>query len=217
MNYKRVTKKQSKIARSRAHRILCDLHVQLKDKYRFATRLVGSAAWGTIIEDINGEYDLDYQILLTKNCTEYKNTQYDNPTKIKADFLKAFNAIKNEDETFEDSTTAITLRNKDNKPYHIDFVIIKTFPENNLIIRRNNKQETPSINEYTWNELPRFNEAYDKFKTLMPKEKQDLIVNHVIPKKIREKAKSDSDPTKISSSELFVMEINNYVNKRKNS
>ena len=55
MNYKRVTKKQSKIARCRAHKILSDLHVQLKNEYRFATKLVGSATWGTIIEDKNGE------------------------------------------------------------------------------------------------------------------------------------------------------------------
>ena len=209
--YKRITKKQSSIARQRATKIIDAVRKTLKTKYVFVHRLVGSAAWGTMIEDENGEYDLDYQLILTTNSPVYKQTQrFPTPTEIKKDFLAAFEKVKKGRETFQNSTTAITLINKDGKPYHIDFVIIKTFPENNYIIRRNNKKETPAKNEFTWNELRNWNDAYDFFRALSPAEKQNLIENKIIPAKRKEKGKSENDPTKISSSALFVREVNNY-------
>lgn len=164
-----------------------------------------------MIEDDKGEYDLDYQMLLSKNSPLYKkNGDFPNPATIKQDFISAFTKCLKGKENIEDSTTAITLINADGKPYHIDFVIIKTFPENNLIIRRNNKKETPSINEYTWNQLPQWNEAYSYFKSLPPAENQYLIEEIIIPQKQKEKAKAEDDPTKISSAALFVREVNNY-------
>ena len=208
--FKRVTKNQSSIARQRANKILREVQNVLKDKYRFSTRLVGSGAWGTMIEDENGEYDLDYQILLTKNSKVYKENELGNPTQIKQDFISAFNKSLNLKEKTENSTTAITLINTDDKPYHIDFVIIRLYPENHEIIKRNNKSETPTINENTWNELPQWNEAYDYFKNLPVNEKLHLIENIIIPKKQEEKAKPENDPTKISSAQLFVREVNNY-------
>ena len=210
-NYKRITKRQSSIARQRANAIIRDVQLELKDKYVFAPRLVGSGAWGTMIEDAKGEYDLDYQLLLTPNSPLYKkDKQFPTPTQIKKDFISAFEKWKKGKEVFKNSTTAITLINKDGKPYHIDFVIIKTFPNNNYIIRRNNKKETPSINEFTWNELPQWNDAYKYFKSLPHKDKQYLIEEIIIPAKQIEKAKSENDNTKISSSALFVREVNNY-------
>ena len=208
--YKRITKKQSSIARQRANKILREVQGVLKSKYTFATRLVGSGAWGTMIEDENGEYDLDYQILLTKNSKLYKENEFDNPTRIKQDFISAFDKCLNKNEKIENSTTAITLINTDGKPYHIDFVIIRLYPENHEIIRRNNKSETPTLNENTWNKLPQWNEAYDYFKSLHPEDKQHLIEDIIIPKKQEEKAKQENDPTKISSAKLFIMEVNNY-------
>lgn len=209
--FKRVTKKQCAIARQRANALLHDVQKALKDKYKFAVRLVGSGAWGTMIENDKGEYDLDYQILLSKNSPIYKkNGDFPNPTEIKNDFISVFKKYLKDKEDIENSTTAITLENKDGKPYHIDFVIIKTLPENNLIIRRNNKKETLQHNEFTWNELPKWNDAYSYFKTLPPAEKQNLIEKIIIPKKQVEKAKNENDASKISSSELFIREVNNY-------
>ena len=77
--------------------------------------------------------------------------------------------------------------------------------------KRNNKKEVPSKNEFTWNELPQLSEAYIKFKDLSPNDKRDLIENHIIPAKCREKSKSDNDETKISSVQVFVREVNNYA------
>lgn len=209
--YKRITKKQSAIARRRAHALIQDVQKQLKDKYKFAVKLVGSGAWGTMIEDENGNYDLDYQLLLTTNSHVYKEDgDFPAPTEIKSDFISAFQKSLKGEENIEDSTTAITLINNDEKKYSIDFVIIKTYPQNDLIIRRNNKKETPHKNEYTWNELPKFNEAYTFFKSLPAEEKKMLIEDIIIPAKQKEKAKSEDDESKISSAQLFVREVNNY-------
>lgn len=209
--FKRVTRKQCSIARKRANVLLHDVQKNLKDKYKFAVRMVGSGAWGTMIEDNKSEYDLDYQILLSKNSPLYKkNGNFPNPTSMKQDFISAFDKCLKGKEKIENSTTAITLINEDSKSYHIDFVIIKLLPNNSEIIRRNNKKETPSLNEFTWNQLPQWNEAYNYFKSLPPKEKQYLIEKIIIPKKQAEKAKAENDLTKISSSELFVREVNNY-------
>lgn len=216
--YQRITRKQCSIARRRVSVLIQSVQKLLKDKYVFAPRLVGSGAWGTMIEDENGEYDLDYQLLLTENSPLYnKDTNsFPPPTIIKQDFLSAFEKSKKDTETFENSTTAITLINKDGKPYHIDFVIIKTFPQNEFIIRRNNKQETPEHNEFTWNRLPQWKDAYKFFKRLSPQKKKHLIEKIIIPAKQQEKAKPETDKTKISSSALFVREVNNYRCQQKN-
>lgn len=209
--YKRVTRKQCATARQRANAIISSVQQKLQVKYKFTPRLVGSGKWGTMIEDASGEYDLDYQLLLTANSPICKKDgKFPTPTQIKNDFFSAFEKSKKGKEVFENSTTAITLTNNDDKPYHIDFVIIKTYPDNDYIIRRNNKKETPSNNEFTWNELPQWNEAYKYFKSLSPQEKQHLIEDIIIPAKQKEKAKSENDPTKLSSSALFVREVNNY-------
>ena len=209
--FKRVTKKQCAIARQRAHALLHDVQKALNKKYKFAVRLVGSGAWGTMIEDGKGEYDFDYQMLLSKNSLLYKkNGDFPNPTEIKNDFISGFEKCLKGKEKIENSTTAITLTNEDGKPYHIDFVIIKTLPENNFIIRRNNKKESPQRNEFTWDELPQWNEAYSYFKSLSPNEKRHLIEKIIIPKKQKEKSKPENDASKISSSELFIREVNNY-------
>lgn len=217
MGFKRVSKKECRVARQRALKLLNIVQRELSKKYSFTFRLVGSGKWGTMVKDEKGHYDLDYQILLTKNSKEYKNNKLKYATEIKQDFIGAFNKHISKNEIIENSTTAITLTNTNGHHFHIDFVVIKLFPNNNLIIRRNNKKETPSKNEFTWNELPQLNEAYIKFKKLSPNEKQDLIENYIIPAKCREKSKDESDKTKISSAQVFVREVNNYGGiKRKN-
>ncbi len=217
MRFQRVSKKECRVARQRALKLLNVVQRELSKKYKFTFRLVGSGKWGTMVKDEKGHYDLDYQILLTKNSKEYQNNQLKDATEIKQDFIGAFNKYISKNEEIENSTTAITLINKDGYHFHIDFVIIKLFPNNNLIIRRNNKIETPSINEFTWNELSKLNDAYIKFKRLLPNERRDLIENYIIPAKCKEKSKNENDETKISSVQVFVREVNNYGGiKRKN-
>lgn len=145
--------------------------------------MAGSGNWGTIIADKDGHYDLDYQIILTHNSKVYKEAgSFKNPTKIKSDFLNAFNSFRTKGESFQDPTTAITLVNKDGEqPYTIDFVIIDGTPfSDNLptcsqIIKRNISKEDSSKDLKTWNKLTKVSRAYGYFKTLNPYEKRDVI------------------------------------------
>ena len=214
--FERVSWKECSIARQRATKIIKDVQALLRKKYIFSPHLVGSGNWGTMIKDDKGEYDLDYQLVLTHNSSEYKKNGLKDPTQIKNDFIRAFREAAKATEIIQDSTTAITLVNKDGKPFHIDFVIIKPDGNGFQIIRRNNARHS-SINEYTWNKLPNPNKAYGLFNALTPEEKKHLIEDILIPRKIKEKAKREDDLTKISSCSLFIREINNYyANRTKN-
>ncbi len=71
----RVSKKKCKIARQRAHTLIGKVQKQLKDQYKFNYRLVGSGKWGTMIKDKDEKYDLDYQLILTKNSPYYKKNK----------------------------------------------------------------------------------------------------------------------------------------------
>ena len=101
-------------------------------------------------KDENGKYDLDYQIILTKNSKQGDG----NPTKIKADFFQAFTDCKKTNEKVENSTTVVTVRSSKTQgefgAYHekffSDFVIISI--DESKRIRRN------APNQYTWVELP---------------------------------------------------------------
>lgn len=208
--FERVTWKECAIARRRATKIISDVQELLRDNYIFTSRLVGSGKWDTMIKDEKGEYDLDYQLILTHNS----GASLKNPTQIKNDFVRAFQKMATRFERIENSTTAITLINEDNKPFHIDFVIIKQDENDFYIIRRNNKIHS-SVNEFTWNQLPKYKDAYTIFKSLKAKEKQHLIEEIIIPMKQKEKAKKENDPTKVSSCALFIREVNNYYADRR--
>lgn len=210
-NMKRVTKKESALARQFGDKLIKKLRDGLKDHYKFDVRLVGSARWNIILKEEGKMWDVDYQILLSNNSKEYKENSFSKPTKIKEDFFNYFNNYFNSRNGFrvENSTTAITILNKNNG-YSFDFVIIK---DKNQIIRRNNSDAT-GRNSFTWNKLKKYNEAYNKFNSLSPTNKNDLIENYILPRKKKEKAKHDNDPTKRSSCELFIEEVNNYVSAR---
>lgn len=213
---KRVHKKEINKSLEQARSIISDLHqyFNVGKQYKFTERLVGSAKWNIVLKDNDGFYDLDYQLLLTKNSKKIKN--YDKKvekkteaTMIKEDFFNYMNDKYSDREKYElqNSITAITFIHKKAK-FSIDFVLIKSLPDNNQIIRRDNLKENPTINRYVWNELANNNKAYQKFKRLTPKQKEDVIENHILPRKIQEKDKND--PTLISSSRIFKEEVNNY-------
>lgn len=214
---KRVTKKQSSQARNFANKLLKELQKELKIKYKFTTKLVGSAKYNTILKDEDGWFDVDYQIILTKNSKEYKKNCLSNSTGIKEDFFNFFNEKYKNNKYFkvENSTTAITLIDYSHK-FSFDFVIIKLYPDNNEIIRRNNKCNSTK-NEYTWNKLSDLNDAYSIFNDMNSTDKIVLIEEYILPRKIKEKKKFDTDQTKRTSVEVFIEEVNNYEFRRKNN
>lgn len=201
----RISRKEQKIARTRANRLLCDLRKKLKGTYKMTFRLAGSGSWGTMVRDPNGKYDLDYQIIITKNSKDYEKSVINGPRHVKDTIRSAFDTLRNKGESFENSTTAITLVNKNESvPYSIDFVIL-TEIDGRMNIIKQNKHVNPPI--YTWNQLPQhFDKTYRYFKGLEPEEKRKII-DKVIIRKCKEKYHSNSD---ISSSEILVQEINKH-------
>lgn len=208
---KRVYRKQTKTVRLFIEKMVRKLKSDLKNSYIFDCRLVGSAKWNTTITDVNGFWDLDYQIILSYDSKEYKLTQFRSPKKIKTDFITVFNKLFLSKNGFrvENSTSAITLINNNSK-YSVDFVIIF----NNQIIRRNN--DAIGNQCYTWNKLPDHSKTYRKFINLKPEEKIDLIETYILPRKIKAKTKDKNDPKRETSYEIFLQEVNNYVARKRN-
>ena len=172
-------------------------------------RIAGSGCWGTMVKRPDGSYDLDYQIFITHNSKDFENIVIKHPEIVKNDIRAAFDNLKNKGESFKDSTTAITLINKNESVhYSIDFVIITDIDGKSNIIRQDKKSRPP---RYFWNELPsRYNESYAFFKQLDWRGKKE-IVDKVIIRKCQEMHKQIPDK---SSSELLIEEINNHVRKR---
>ena len=160
-----------------------------------------------MIQDNNGKYDLDYQIVLTNNCKGSLK-----PTDIKKAFLRAFTDCSNKNERVEDSTTVVTVRcSKNNGPFDahqekfsFDFVIIDNTESKR--IRRN------GLNEYTWVELPsKNNYIYQRFNALDGNEQRQLLEEFVMPRVMKEKQKAENQ--RIASVDIFYEGVNNYYNK----
>jgi len=208
MGAKLVSHTESKEARQRATKLIEDIkeHAKIKGRYKFNHRLIGSGERRCIVKDAKGKYDLDYQIILTKNSKQGDN----NPTQIKADFFQAFSDCKNSNEKVENSTTVVTIRTSKNQgafdfskeKFSFDFVIISIDESNR--IRRN------APNAYTWVQLPSKNSyIYKKFNSLSADDQRMLLEEYILPRVIDEKNKDES--RRISSVHIFYEEVNNRV------
>ena len=61
------------------------------------------------------------------------------------------------------------------------------------------------------------NDAYSIFNDMNNIDKIVLIEEYILPRKIKEKKKPDTDQTKRTSVEVFIEEVNNYEFRRKNN
>lgn len=201
-----------KEARARAQKLIHDVrkHPSIHKHYKFILRPIGSQSRRCIIKDNHGKYDLDYQIILTKNSKDGDS----NPTAIKKAFLRAFTECRNENEKVEDSTTVVTVRCSKNQgkfdtlkeKFSFDFVIISIDEEKR--IRRNGKSE------YTWNELPSRNSyIYERYKRMSGTQQRELLEKYLIPRIIEEKQKDES--LRCPTIDLFYQEVNNYYKRNK--
>ena len=206
----RITRREQRIARTRANCLLQDMRRSLKGKYKMTFRIAGSGCWGTMVKKPDGSYDLDYQIFITHNSKDY-DTVLKDPKKVKNDIREAFNNIDNNRGSFKDSTTAITLIDKqESVPYTIDFVIITVNSSGKPQIIRQDKKSNPP--RYFWNELPsKYNESYAYFKSLDWREKKE-ITDKVIERKCKKIYGKGSDDK--TSSEILIEEINNHANSK---
>ena len=210
---KLVSRKSSSEARQRADKIIRDVrkHKKIKGYYKFFVRPIGSQTRRCIVQDTNGKYDLDYQIVLTKNSKVSENET----TRIKTDFLSAFTDSANANEKVEDSTTVITVRcsKSDDKfvsaleKFSFDFVIINS--DEDKRIRRNGN------NKYTWVELPsKDSYIYKKFKKMNAFSQRDMLENYLLPRIIEEKKKDES--CRKATIDLFYQAVNNYNSNKVN-
>ena len=202
--FKLVTKKASSEARQRADRIIHDVRKLLGKEYIFFCRPIGSQTRRCIVQNKNGKYDLDYQIVLTQ-----KSKRDLDPTSIKKRFLWAFTSVRNKNEKVEDSTTVITVRcskeegrfNTKTEKFSFDFVIIS--PDETCRIRRNGN------NQYTWVQLPtKHTDIYERYNALAVAHQRDLLEKYVLPKIIREKQKDESQ--RRATIDIFLEGVNNY-------
>lgn len=205
---KLVTKKASSEARQRADKIIRDVHKKLGKEYKFFCCPIGSQTRRCIVQDKNGKYDLDYQIVLTQNSKGDLD-----PTSIKKRFLWAFTSVRNKNEKVEDSTTVITVRcskdgckfNVETEKFSFDFVIIN--PDETCRIRRNGE------NQYTWVQLPtKHTEIYNRYKAMSFEQQKDLLENYLLPKIVKEKQKDESQ--RRATIDIFLEEVNNYLRRR---
>ena len=208
---KLVTMKASSEARQRADKLIRDVrkHPKIKGHYKFFVRPIGSQTRRCIVQDANGKYDLDFQIVLTKNS----KVDESETTRIKTDFLRAFTDSANVNEKVEDSTTVVTVRCSknsdkfiaDKEKFSFDFVIISSGEDKR--IRRNGQ------NQYTWVELPSKNSyIYEKFKKMDAYKQRDMLENDLLLKIIKEKAKPEDK--RVATIDLFYQAVNNYNNKK---
>lgn len=168
--YEYVSKKQQSLARSIANNVFTELHRALQGEYRFQHMLVGSGKKGTVIRDAEGRFDLDYQLILTRNSVVFVKKGKFDPSETKQRFKGEIQRILKSNR-LEDSTTAITLNDEDSD-FSIDFVIIDGTDDSKWkIIRRNNKS---SRNEYTWNEMPDAKGCSEYYASLEDSERSEL-------------------------------------------
>ncbi len=193
-------------ARARANKLVLDVrkHKKIHKLYKFNIKLIGSQKRRCVIQDSNGKYDLDFQIVLTNNCKGSLK-----PTDIKKAFLCAFTECANNNEKVEDSTTVVTVRcSKSNhkfdpslEKFSFDFVIID--PTESKRIRRNGKDK------YTWVELPSKNTyIYERFNKLDGNTQRQLLEECVIPLVIKEKNKEEN--IRKPTIDIFYEGVNNF-------
>ncbi len=186
MSCKYVSKNNSKIATTRANKIIKDMRKVLDKGYKFEVKAVGSNVTRTTVKTQNEYFDVDYQLILTNNSVNINK-----PTIVREDFLKAIKEGENKGERIEQSTSCITVVAYENG-YEIDFPIIRKIDNKKQIARRNNKSETPHKNEYSWEKCKDFTKAHVTYNGFSS-EMKEKVKQEVIKNKCSEKSKLKGD------------------------
>jgi hypothetical protein len=117
MIFEVLTNEETKVARNEFIQIIKEVRELLSKKYKFIIKSAGSDKYNFNIRNSNGEYDLDYLMILTKNSeSEYYPN---NPTKIRNEIFQTFQDVvqrkKYQTYNTEESTSVITLIKMDEK------------------------------------------------------------------------------------------------------
>lgn len=207
----RVTKKVSREPREEFEVIIKDVRKSLKNLYKFNISLNGSAKFNCITRDINGSFDIDYQMILTKNC---KSSSYPkDTTNVRNEIFNAFKENVPKDYRLEASKSVITLIKvrSGERLWSYDICILKELNSIDLCYLGRNSNGNDGGNSYTWCPLKNYLESFEKFKSLDFKEKVWLIEEKILPRKIKMKKIEENNPLWRSSIQVFVEEVNNFV------
>ena len=201
MNLKYMTKAEAKQDKSyfieRADKIR---ETAKTDGFSIQFKLVGSSKRNMILRNENDEiahYDYDYQLWIDKN------KKAKTPKEIKEYFLDLFREqFPKPDWKVEDSTAAITIKNKVNKNDY-DVAIIETNKETS---KPNILKHYKENNEYTWEEIRDYENHREELKTI--KGSQDW-------NELRDKYKNkkENNEASIESYLLFIEAVHDVAQK----
>lgn len=208
-NFQYISKHDEKVvsAYNNLIKILKNVQNEIRDKFTFQYKIVGSYSRNMITYDSKSNigFDLDVNIYPNDDFNEYS------PQEIKTTLIKAFRKYlkKYKYSKLENSTRVITIKVNDTKNskiiHSIDFAIVHDYEEGyqcQEYIRFNKKH-----NSYTWEEQD------DGFYML--DEKTEWIKDEDLWQELREmylkRKKSNNDINKKSRS-LFAESVNNICN-----
>ncbi len=217
MIFEVLTNEETKVARNEFIQIIKEVRELLSKKYKFIIKSAGSDKYNFNIRNSNGEYDLDYLMILTKNSeSEYYPN---NPTKIRNEIFQTFQDVvqrkKYQTYNTEESTSVITLIKMDEKKrtWSYDICITKEFSNNkdanmDNIVRNSSGNNNDGANTYTWNQLGLINKGENWFEKLKA-EKRKEIVNKIIEKKTESKKIGNKNDSQYKTTYQIFLEVYN--------
>ncbi|MBR4490583.1 hypothetical protein IKP13_08125 [bacterium] len=151
----------------------------------FTCNLVGSAKRNLVIRHPNKGADCDYQLFIQSNKNNLR------PEQIKRIFLQSFNKhLPNGFDEGEDSTSAVTIKQKDKEHskivFSFDIVIIRTNAEIPEILRRNKTEQ------YVWDILENMSGFQSRFLQIKGSKMWEELRKRYYKKKIRQMNGDDS-------------------------
>lgn len=179
-----------------------EIRLMAKERFSICFSLVGSSKRNMILVRDDGKpssFDFDYQLLISKIKTEPWSLK-----EIKNYFIELFrNQFLNEDWKIEDSTSAITIKNRHNN-YSFDVVIIeincKTLRANVLKHYKTNNKHI-----YSWEELSDYKNHRKNLKLIKG------INDWSELREIYKDKKGEGNQTE--SYLLFIQSVNEFVQK----
>lgn len=210
-NFQYISKHNEKVssAYNNLIRILKNIQNEVRDKFTFEYRIVGSYSRNMITYDTKSNIGFDLDVNIYPNVDSYEYS----PQEIKVTLIKAFRKYlkKYNYSKLENSTRVITIKVNDTKNskiiHSIDFAIVHDYEDEEgyqcqKFIRFNKKH-----NSYTWEEQD------DGFYMLV--DKIEWIKDEDLWQELREmylKRKNSNNDINKKSRSLFAESVNNICN-----
>lgn len=146
--------------------VLHDVQRDIKSYFTFDIRLIGSGEKRLVLQNGNGTFDLDYNLIIKKD----KQDMINNPEQIKKIFIDSFNNVlqryiknfqKFDERSVKNSTSVITVNLKNNNEVDFSFdVAILVECDNGFTYRLIYDKKS---HRYIWNEIRGSKDYYQIF------------------------------------------------------